>query len=506
MVEDGYISVEEAEKAKNQTIAFKPQKTDIKAPHFVMMVKEQLVQKYGEKMVEQGGLKVTTTLDLPTQEFAQNTVASEVAKLKDLLVGNGAALVTRPPTGEILAMVGSKDYFASDEDGNVNITTSLRQPGSAIKPLNYAVGLLTGKVTLASLFIDMPTCFQTAGQPLYCPRNYDGQFHGPVQMRFALGNSYNIPAVKMLAVNGVDAMIATASAMGISSFTDPSRYGLSLTLGGGEVMMTDMAVAFGVFANTGIKKDLVSILKMENHNGKILEEYKDANLKIDLSKLPYPSTLQINGPPVLPNEVTYLISHVLLDNNARSAAFGSDSFLVVPNQAVSVKTGTTDDKIDNWTIGFTPNFLVATWVGNNNNKPMHPYLTSGVTGAAPIWNKIMRYVLKGQPSLWPKKPEGIVGASVCSTSGKLPQETNCPTRYEYFIQGTVPKEGESLKKQILVEKGTDRQAAFIQDHKEPPIPADKLEMKEKQVVSDYFVHEFCLDCPHDADRPSIIKP
>ncbi|MBI4999223.1 transglycosylase domain-containing protein [Candidatus Gottesmanbacteria bacterium] len=275
MVEDGYISSSEAENVKSQELVFRPQRTDIKAPHFVMYVKEQLVKKYGEHQVEQGGLKVTTTLDLGLQEFGQDVVATEVANLKNLKVGNGAALITRPATGEILAMIGSKNYFAHDEDGNVNVTTALRQPGSAIKPINYATGFLSGKITPASLFLDIPTCFAVTGQPLYCPQNYDGKFHGPVQARFALGNSYNLPAVKMLALNGVESMIATASAMGITTFKDPSRYGLSLTLGGGEVMITDMAVAFAVFANTGIKKELVSILKVEDNKGKVLGEYKD---------------------------------------------------------------------------------------------------------------------------------------------------------------------------------------------------------------------------------------
>ncbi len=504
MVEDGYIKQDEAQTAENQKLVFTPQSRDIKAPHFDMYVKEQLIQKYGELIVEQGGLKVTTTLDLDIQELAQDTVATEVGKLADLQVKNGAALVTRPPTGEILAMVGSKDYFAQDEDGNVNVTLSLRQPGSAIKPINYAVGLASGKITPSSLFLDIPTCFAVLGQPLYCPQNYDGKFHGAVQMRFALGNSYNLPAVKMLDLNGVGQMIATASAMGITTFKDSSRYGLSLTLGGGEVMMTDMAVAFGVFANTGIKKDLVAILKVEDNKGKVLEEFKDPNFKRDLKGLAFPSSLEINGPRVLSSEVSFLISHILLDQNARSAAFG-ESYLPIAGRAVSVKTGTTDDKRDNWTIGFTPNFLAVTWVGNNDNTPMNQYLTSGVTGAAPIWNKIMRKVLVNQPDLWPKKPEGVVGTSVCQISGKLPGDSNCQTRFEYFIDGTEPKETESLKRQILVEKGTDREASLIQDPTQPPIPMDKLELKEKQVVSDWFTPEFCLDCPHDTDRPVTVR-
>ncbi len=499
MVEDEYITEDQKSNAKSQKLEFKPQRTDIKAPHFVMYVKEKLVENYGEKLVEQGGLKVTTTLDLPMQEMTQLIVASEVAKLKDLRVGNGASVIIRPPTGEILAMVGSKDYFATDS-GNFNVTTSLRQPGSSIKPLNYAVGLETKKVTAATMFLDTPTCFTVPFQKSYCPVNYDGKFHGPVQLRFALGNSYNIPAVKMMALNSVTTMIASASAMGISSFTEPSRYGLSLTLGGGEVTMLDMAKAFGVFANTGIKRDLVSILKVEDKNGKILQDYKDPNFIEDIeSPLQYISSLLITGPKVISSETSFLISHILLDNNARSDMFGASSFLNIAGHAVSVKTGTTDDKRDNWTIGFTPNFLTVVWVGNNDNTPMHPYLTSGVTGAAPIWNKIMTYVLKKQPDLWPKQPPDIIGAKICSTTGKLPpngdpntSDYGCGIRYEYFIRDTLPSDREQLKQTIAVDKNTQKMAQ--------PGQTDNIEMKEHQVISDMF-GSYCLDCSHEGGDP-----
>ena len=470
MVEDKYISAQEAERAKALPLKFAAQKTNIKAPHFVMYVKELLTKKYGEKMVEQGGLRVTTTLDDKIQEFAQTTVASEVAKLKDLNVGNGATLVTKPKTGEILAMVGSRDYFDTKYDGNVNVALALRQPGSSIKPINYALGLLKG-YTPATVFIDASTCFPNPGQKQYCPVNYDGKFHGVVQMRFALGNSYNIPAVKMIVLNTVHDMIATASAMGISSLTDESRYGLSLTLGGGEVTMLDMGKAFAVFANSGVRQESNSILKVEDSHGKILEEFKP---KV--------------GKEILPPEVTYLISHILLDNNARSAAFGENSLLVIPKHAVSVKTGTTDDKRDNWTIGYTPGFLTVVWVGNNDNSPMNPYLTSGITGAAPIWNKIMTYVLKDQPDQWPSRPEDIIGLSICAITGRLPGDSNCPTRYEYFIKGTEPKEIETNQKTpIPIDKTTNQPAKENQ--------TDNVEVRDEQIISDSFTKNYCITCP-----------
>ena len=243
MVEDGYISQKDSDGAFNTELLYKNE-PNIKAAHFVMYVKQQLASEFGEALVERGGLKVTTTLDLDLQEYAQATVAAEVGSLSRLRVSNGAALITKPATGEILAMVGSTDYFATPS-GSFNVTTALRQPGSSIKPINYAIGLENHVVTPATMFLDIPTCFANSNQPNYCPKNYDGQFHGPVQMRFALGNSYNIPAVKMLYLNTVGDMVASASAFGLNTLTDPSRYGLSLTLGGGEVRMTSPACASG---------------------------------------------------------------------------------------------------------------------------------------------------------------------------------------------------------------------------------------------------------------------
>lgn len=491
MVEDHHITSDQAEVAKSEPLSYQPQTSNIKAPHFVMYVKEQLVKTYGEKLVEQGGLRVTTTLDLPLQEFAQTTVASEMAKLTDLRVTNGAALVTKPATGEILSMVGSYDYFAS-ESGSYNVTTALRQPGSAIKPVNYAIGLENHIVTPATVFNDQPTCF-SAVPTAYCPNNYDGKFHGPVQLRFALGNSYNIPAVKMLKMNSPVTMVASASAFGITTFTDPSRYGLSLTLGGGEVPMTEMATAFGVFANGGIRKNLTAILKVEDAHGKVLEEDQDPNINQDTL-----SQLLINGPRVISAETAFLISHILLDQNARSAAFGSSYLQISGHPAVSVKTGTTDDKRDNWTIGYTPGILVASWVGNNDNSPMHPYLSSGVTGAAPIWNKLMSFVLKNKKESWPKQPEGIVGLQVCPISGLLPQDDNsCSPRYEYFIKGTQPWEKENLKMNVPIDKTTQKLAQ--------PNQTDNVEVKEKQVVKDALGALYCIDCPHDGDAEQMIR-
>jgi membrane carboxypeptidase/penicillin-binding protein PbpC len=318
-------------------------------------------------------------------------------------------------------------------------------------------------------------------------------------VRFALGNSFNIPAVKMLYLNTVKDMVASASAFGLTTFTDPRSYGLSLTLGGGEVRMTEMATAFGVFSNAGIRKDLVSVLKVVDKNNKILEEHKDPNITKDI-----PSQLVLQGERVLSPETAFLISHILLDNNARQEAFGPSSSLVVSGHAVSVKTGTTDELRDNWTIGFTPQYLVVTWVGNNDNSQMNPFLVSGITGAAPIWNKLMRKVLEGKPDIWPKTPEGIVGAQICAISGLLPPnpdqnatDRGCPMRFEYFIKGTVPTQVEQLKQAVIIDKATGDIAA--------PDQTENVEPQEHQVLHD-AMSMWCLDCPHPADaKPILIK-
>lgn len=479
MEEQRYITKKQRDEAIAAPLNIQPVSNNIKAPHFVLYVKELLEQKYGERVIAEGGLKVKTSLDLGIQDFAQDAVATEVAELKNLRVGNGAAVVTNPGTGEILAMVGSKDYFDTEGDGNVNITTASRQPGSSIKPINYALGLVKG-YTAATPFIDKQICFPSGSGTPYCPVNYDGRFHGVILMREALGNSINIPAVKMLKLNGVEDMLATASAMGITSFSvnDASHYGLSLTLGGGEVTMLEMATAYGVFANQGYRIDLHPILKVTDSKGKVLEEYT-----------PPPSP--IFGKKVLSPAVAYITSQMLLDNNARTLAFGPSSSLKVGNKPVSVKTGTTNDYRDNWTIGYTPSVLVAVWVGNNDNTPMGG-LVSGITGAAPIWNTIMSRALQDTVPQWPQKPDSVIAKVVCSTSGLLapPEGTpdKCPTKLEYFVKGTEPTKMDPGKQKVFVDKGTQDLAK--------PGQTDNVEEKDHIVVTDPTGDRYCITCPH----------
>lgn len=480
MLEQNYITREEYEKARKQELRFQKISNPIKAPHFVFYVRNLLIQKYGQQVVEQGGLKIQTSLDLKTQDFVQKTVAEEVEKVKNYKVGNGAALVTNPATGEILAMVGSTDYF-DPKQGSVNLTTALRQPGSSIKPLNYAVGLMNG-YSAATPFVDQPVCFPQVGEKPYCPRNYDGRFRGVVQMRYALANSLNIPAVQMLKLNGLESMIKTSRDMGITTFKDPSQYGLSLTLGGGEVYMTDMATAFGVFANQGYRIDLHPILKITDRKGQIIEEYK-------------PPKSPIFGKKVIPSEVSFIISDILADNTARTDAFGPNSELKIDKQRVSVKTGTTNDYKDNWTIGYTPSYVVAVWVGNNDSTPMSG-IVSGVTGAAPIWNKIMTQLLDGKKPEIPQKPPNVYGKYICTGTGQVASGNNsgCATRYEYLIKGTEEKKVAVTRQKVFIDKGTNQIAK--------PGQTENVEEREESIITDPLGNKFCISCARPTPAPT----
>ena len=480
---DGYITKEEKGRAEAEKLVFSEIKDHIVSPHFVFYIKDLLTQKYGQKVVEQGGLSVITSLDSKVQKLAEDAIATEEASLKESNWYNASTVVTRPGTGEVLAMVGSRNYFDTERDGNVNVAISKRQPGSSIKPINYATGLIKG-YTAATPFVDQKICFPNPTGKPYCPLNYDSKFHGVVQMRHALANSYNIPAVKMLELNGLEAMIATASAMGIHSFTDPSRYGLSLTLGGGEVTMLEMVEAFGVFANMGHRINLHPIIKVTDSRGKTLEEYKP------------PSSVLV-GEKAIPEGVAFIISDILSDNGARSAAFGGSSPLNIKGYKVSVKTGTTNDYRDNWTIGYTPSFVVASWVGNNDNKPLRG-VVSGITGAAPIWNQIMKALLKDTKPETLKKPDSVVGMNICTTSGLLPQPVGspyvCPTRFEYFLKGSLPKGVDPGMTKAFVDKTTNTLAKEGQ--------TDNVEERDVSIVTDPTGEKYCATCAPPIEEAS----
>ncbi|RLC31946.1 penicillin-binding protein [Candidatus Woesebacteria bacterium] len=452
-----YISKEQEEAALNQKLSFAPNKIDIKAPHFVMSVKQSLVEKYGEELIEKGGLEITTTLDYSIQKIAEEAVINEIERLKPLHVTNGAALVVNPQTGEILAMVGSKNYFDTEAGGNVNVITRLRQPGSAIKPINYAYALSNG-YTPATILADTPVTFSVQGQDPYSPKNYDGKYRGNISLRSALAESRNIPAVKVLANYGVNKMIEMGQKMGITTWEDTSRFGLSLTLGGGDVKLIDLAKAYLILANYGERSDFVSMLNVTNYKGEVIEENACTQSKLGkyltgLTPYIYAAEAAKNiceKEQVLDPRIAFLLTDILSDNPARTPAFGSHSLLNIPGHPeVAVKTGTSNNLRDNLTIGYNQDYLVAVWVGNNDNSPM-ARVASGITGATPIWNKIMSTLLVNEQDKEWEVPEGLEEIPICTFTGTLSCE-GCPTRLEWFLEENQPQEACRIE-QILKEK------------------------------------------------------
>jgi len=410
---NGFISETEQKNALEENIVFAQNTQSIKAPHFVMYVKDILVNKYGEEMVERGGLEVYTTLDLNIQNVVQQKVYDEIENLKNLNVTNGASIVIDNKTGGILSMVGSKNYFDTKADGQVNVTTRLRQPGSSIKVVTYSYALSHG-MTPASIIDDSPVSFQIPGQKAYIPQNYDGTFKGKITLRQALAESRNIPAVKLLALYGLQNIIDQGRQMGIETWGDAKNYGLSLTLGGAAVNLIDLTQVYSTLANYGKRYDVYSIEYIKNSKGETL--YQSDCKK---NKCKY-----INA---LDEKIAFMMTSILNDNNARSGAFGTRSALNIQNHPeVAVKTGTSNDLRDNLAIGYNQDYTVGVWVGNNNNSPMSR-VASGITGASPIWNQIMTQLLSQTKSQAWNIPNGLNYFSYCG-------------KKEWFIAGTEPKQ------------------------------------------------------------------
>lgn len=478
MREDDYISRKEEKETLKQLekIEFAAPGANFKAPHFVMYVKSLLEERYGEKMVEQGGLRVYTALDWEIQKEAQEIVSKEIERVESLHITNGAAMVMDPKTGEILAMVGSKNFNAKDYDGQVNVCLSLRQPGSAIKPITYVAALKKG-YTPATMIVDAVTHFPGGAGPDYVPRNYDGKTRGPVQLRYSLANSLNINSVKLLALTGVKNMLKTAYDMGLTTLEPTqeniNRLGLSVTLGGGEVRLIELIAAYSAFANSGQSVEPVAILEVKDQKGKTLEKHK-----------------QIKGKQVLSAEEAFLISDILADNQAREITFGLNSLLNISGRPVAAKTGTTDDMRDNWAIGWTPSKIVSVWVGNNDNTPMKR-VASGISGASPIWRQIMLEILRKEPIEEFVQPGGIVSKDVDVISG-YPSHDGWPLRKEFFIKGTEPEgkdpihtklkvcKGDSgkLASDTMVAKGDYEEKEFIVLKESDPISSDKNRWQE----------------------------
>lgn len=445
MREEKYITRDQEQKALAQLdkVVFTEPKLAITAPHFVFYVRQQLVKQFGEAILDQG-LKIQTTLSFDAQRAAEKIVKEEVDKLKAFKATNGALVVLDSKSGEVLALVGSADYNAP-KFGRFDVATKgLRQPGSSIKPITYATAFEKG-YTPATVLMDVQTTFANQGDKEYIPVNYDGKYHGPVQLRFALGNSFNIPAVKLLAMVGIKPFLQKAYDMGITTFQPTrenlNRFGLSLTLGGGEVTLLDLTSAYSVFARGGETMPITSIREVKNYKGK------------KILKAPAPVKRR-----VLSQDVAFLISHILSDNNARSIAFGPSSYLNIPGKTVAVKTGTTNSKRDNWTFGYTTDVTVGVWVGNNDNTPMNEKIASGVTGASPIWNRMMREMLKKYHDGIIAKPDGVNALQIDSLLGGLPKD-GIPTRSEYFIKGTEPTEVSPFFRKLKVSKSDETKLA-----------------------------------------------
>jgi penicillin-binding protein 1C len=450
MEQDGYISSEQRQLAGRETLVLAEEPYPIEAPHFVMMVRSELDRLFSaQEIYQHGGLEVRTTLDLDWQRLAEAAVNHHLEELKQSEDGlghnvNSAALVALDPsTGAILALVGSPDYFDSVHAGAINMALAPRQPGSAIKPLVYAAALDPsgpgGGWTAATMLLDVSTSFVTHEGQAYTPANYDLREHGPVLAREALASSLNIPAVLTLQHVGLENFSSLAKKLGISTLGDPNSYDLSLALGGGEVRLVELTAAYAVLANQGYSVTPQSILEIRDFNGNLL--YQPApNPKVRL----------------LDERLAWLISDILSDPNARRLGFGVNSLLRLDRPA-AVKTGTTSNFHDNWTVGYTPDLVVGVWSGNTDYQPMRE--VNGLSGAAPIWHQFMRAVLSDRPPREFTRPPGLVQVEVCRLSGLLPTQA-CPyRRLEWFIDGTQPVQADHFYQEVTIDLVTGKLAS-----------------------------------------------
>jgi penicillin-binding protein 1C len=448
MEKQGYLTHQQFLDAGSAPLSYNPAPYPIEAPHFIWLVKDQLDELFTSgKLNPDQSLVVRTTLDLNDQQVAEQIVARRLDEFKSRAgeinhnVNNAALVVLNPHNGEILALVGSANYFDASIDGALDMATSPRQTGSAFKPFIYAQALDAARPnpwTAATSILDVSTTFITHNGRPYTPVDYDRHEHGPVSLREALASSLNIPAVKALQKVGIDNTINLANHLGITSLGDPQNYDLSLALGGGQISLLQLSTAYAALADGGYYTGNYSILDIQDADG---------NLLYTQNKTP---PVQVFDP-----RVAWLISDILSDDRARSIGFGLNSTLKIDRTA-AVKTGTTDNFHDNWTIGYTPDLLVGVWVGNSNYEGM--YDVTGVTGAAPIWNDTMRTLLAGKPDRPFVRPDGMKQVEVCNLSGLLPTPI-CPhTRMEWFINGTEPTQTDTYYQQVWIDALTNSPA------------------------------------------------
>lgn len=496
LVKQGLLSAQEAEQAANEPLHYASTAFPIRAPHFVMYVWELLRQQFGDEQIYGLGLRVTTTLDVDLQERVESIVGYHLGQLSLTRVDEPAHNVTDaavvaldPRNGQLLAMLGSPDYFDARISGAVNVTLMPRQPGSAIKPVTYAAAFSQDPTwTPATMVLDVESAFTTREAATYVPVNYDRVYHGPVLLRQALGSSLNVVAVKTLDHVGVPAMVDLAQRLGLSTLTDPQRYGLALTLGGGEVRLLDLTAAYAAFAAGGVRVDPVAITRVETASGALLWQ----------ASTPL-------RPRVLDEKVAFWITEILADDEARIPAFGEGSALVIDRPAAA-KTGTTTDWRDNWTVGYTPQLVAGVWTGNADNSPMVD--VSGITGAAPIWHDVMVEALKGQAASSFAVPAGMVRKSVCAGSGKVPGPF-CPVRQEWFIEGQVPAATCTMHRWVEVDTrtgqlaGPDTPGEFRREQVGVFLPAEAADWaveQEYRVGVHYFIEG--ASPSGDAARPA----
>ncbi|MFN8533906.1 MAG: PBP1A family penicillin-binding protein [Dehalococcoidia bacterium] len=412
----GFVSAAEADRVREEPLQFRAARFDIKAPHFVFYVRDLLQETYGADRLYRGGLTVQTSLDLDLQREAERIAKNHIESVSRFNARNAALVALDPKNGEVLAMVGSVDYFDRDIDGQVNVALAERQPGSSIKPITYVTAFKKG-YTPATVVMDEPLTVPDVRGKAFAPKNNDGKFRGPVKLRTALATSLNIPAIKVLQFAGLTDTVEMARNMGITSFKDPSRYGLSLTLGGGEVRLLDLTAAYGVFASGGIYHPPAPILKVTDVDGRTIFEHQTKD----------------DRRPLTP-ELTYLITDILSDNAARAPEFGFDSPLRLSRPAAA-KTGTTDDSRDAWTMGYTPDLVTGVWVGNSNNAAMVNLL--GSRAAGPIWHDFMEVAHRDYAVHGFARPPGIISVTVCAErneKGECSQSSS-----DIYLQGVTPK-------------------------------------------------------------------
>ncbi len=453
MLEDNVISAAEADAAWQQPLSYHPLEFNLQAPHFTLYVRQQLEQLFGPDALYKAGLEVETTLDPRLQAEAERIVAENVAGLGENSISNGALVAMRPQTGEVVALVGSADFNNVEIDGQVNMALAPRQPGSTIKPLVYLAAFaqpnkpLSEHWTPGTLVADISEGFPDGANPPYVPVNYDGREHGILPVRQALGNSYNIPAVRAMQAVEVPNFLAFAQRLGITTLTR-SDYGLSLALGAGEVPLTEMTSAFATIANGGVRSEPVLIRRVSDSFGTVLCEVNSAR--------PCQAHADQNAQVISPVDA-FLMTNILSDNDARTAAFGPNSSLRLDRPA-AVKTGTTNDIRDILTLGFTPQLVTGVWVGNADNSPMRN--VSGVSGAAPIWNQFMTVALAGEPAVDFQPPVGVRQYEVCADTGTLPSRACPERRVQWFAEDRPPLPPEyDLWQSFRVDRNTGQLAS-----------------------------------------------